>query len=78
MADTKNAPAADSADAKSGRPTMPDEAAYQKNLKAAEAEHKKSMDKLVRDMPFRLFYCSDRECGCVVCFALSQRCVFKT
>ncbi|ROT40670.1 hypothetical protein SODALDRAFT_330411 [Sodiomyces alkalinus F11] len=46
MADTKKAAAAESTDAKSGRPAMPDEAAYQQKLKAAEAEHKKSMDKL--------------------------------
>ncbi|KAL2754329.1 hypothetical protein ACRALDRAFT_1063198 [Sodiomyces alcalophilus JCM 7366] len=47
MAGTKKVPAADSADTKSSdRPAMPDEAAYQKKLKAAEADHKKSMDKL--------------------------------
>lgn len=51
MAETKkDAPAAAPAagEEKKGRPTMPDEAEYQKKLKAAEAEHKKAMDKLVR------------------------------
>lgn len=44
-----DAPAAapDAGDDKKGRPVMPDEAEYQKKLKAAEAEHKKAMDKLV-------------------------------
>lgn len=48
MAETKkDVPAAAPSDEKK-RPTMPDEAEYAKNLKAAEAEHKKAMDKLVR------------------------------
>lgn len=47
MAETKkDVPAAAAGDENKKRPTMPDEAEYAKNLKAAEAEHKKAMDKL--------------------------------
>ncbi|KAF4773970.1 nuclear segregation protein [Colletotrichum scovillei] len=52
MADTKQAPAAAPAAAetktetKSARPTMPDEAEYQKKLKVAEKEHKEALDQL--------------------------------
>ncbi|KAM0284713.1 hypothetical protein ACHAQH_001868 [Verticillium albo-atrum] len=48
MADTKKAAPAPATETKetTGRPQMPDEAVYQKNLKAAEADHKASMDKL--------------------------------
>ncbi|KAG7138461.1 hypothetical protein HYQ45_004437 [Verticillium longisporum] len=48
MADTKKTAPAPAAETKetAGRPQLPDEAVYQKNLKAAEADHKASMDKL--------------------------------
>ncbi|CRK21836.1 hypothetical protein BN1708_003452 [Verticillium longisporum] len=50
MADTKKTAAAPAAETKetTGRPQLPDEAVYQKNLKAAEADHKLSMDKLAQ------------------------------
>ncbi|KAF3350794.1 Heat shock protein 60 [Verticillium dahliae VDG2] len=50
MADTKKTAAPPAAETKetTGRPQLPDEAVYQKNLKAAEADHKLSMDKLAQ------------------------------
>ncbi|CRK21838.1 hypothetical protein BN1708_003453 [Verticillium longisporum] len=53
MADTKKTAPAPAAETKetAGRPQLPDEAVYQKNLKAAEADHKASMDKLEEKAP---------------------------
>lgn len=64
MADTKQAPAAAPAAAetktetKSARPTMPDEAEYQKKLKVAEKEHKEALDQLVSFISSSLATCS--------------------